>query len=258
MAWQYFERLFNSGIDTKADPLLWNGTIAVNLSKSLDAYGGYTRGLEASEVAPGNAVNRNEAPPALLTSQRDLGLVLRVQPDLRFILGAFDVQKPYFNLDMARYFRQLGIVRHRGVEFSANGTPLPGLSVVAGALLLRPRISGEAVDQGLIGARPVGQAEHVFKLNLDYRLPLFEQLSIDLAVAYNGNRVVSADNRMTEPGHTVADVGGRYRFQVAGSPATLRLLVANVVNENGWSVSRSGGLRPIVPRSAALTLAVDF
>ena len=41
---------------------------------------GYTRGLEESGVAPANAVNRNSAPPALRTSQRDAGIRYAILP----------------------------------------------------------------------------------------------------------------------------------------------------------------------------------
>ena len=58
-------------IVTRADPWLLNGTLAINLVKGLVAYAGYTQGLEDSNVAPEIAVNRSEAPPALVTSQRD-------------------------------------------------------------------------------------------------------------------------------------------------------------------------------------------
>ncbi len=64
-------------IVTRAEPWLWNATLAVNLAKGLVAYAGYTKGLEDSGVAPEIAVNRSEAPPALLTSQRDFGCAMR-------------------------------------------------------------------------------------------------------------------------------------------------------------------------------------
>jgi iron complex outermembrane receptor protein len=33
---------------------------------------------------------------------------------MTLVAGVFDVQKPYFNLDPARVYRDLGQVRHRG------------------------------------------------------------------------------------------------------------------------------------------------
>ena len=244
-------------IVTRASPWLWNGTIAVNLLKGLVAYGGYTKGLEDSGIAPEIAVNRSEAPPALLTSQRDIGLRYAFGP-MRLVIGAFDVRKPYFNLDPGLLFRELGTVRHRGVEISLAGEPFEGLNVVAGAVLMKPRVSGAAVDLGLIGPRPVGQAERTFTAYFDYRLPFASAFSVNLGVNHLGERAGSADNELIVPGRTLVDLGGRYRFQLARFPATLRLQVSNLLNHYAWDVTDFGAFRRNRPRSVQADLSVDF
>ena len=244
-------------IVTRAKPWLWNATLAVNLVKGLVAYGGYTRGLEDSGVAPEIAVNRSEAPPALQTSQRDLGLRYAFGP-MRLVVGAFDVRKPYFNLDPGLVFRDLGTVRHRGVEISLAGEPVKGLNVVAGAVLMKPRVSGPAVDLGLIGSRPVGQAETLITSYVDYRLPFAPALSVNLGVNHLGKRPASADNQLTVPARTIVDLGGRYRFQLARSPAALRLQVSNLFNQYAWDITDFAGFRRNRPRSVQADLSVDF
>src|SRR4030095_16651628 len=99
-------------IETRANPWLWNATLAINLAKGLVAYAGYTKGLEDSGVAPEIAVNRSEAPPALLTNQRDFGIRYAFGP-MRLVVGYFDVRKPYFHLDPGLVYKKLGSVRHR-------------------------------------------------------------------------------------------------------------------------------------------------
>ncbi|MDP9422334.1 MAG: TonB-dependent receptor [Pseudomonadota bacterium] len=244
-------------IVTRAEPWLWNATLAINLAKGLVAYAGYTKGLEDSGVAPEIAVNRSEAPPALLTSQRDFGLRYAFGP-MRLVLGAFDVRKPYFNLDPGLVFTQLGTVRHRGVEISLTGEPIKGLNVVAGAILMKPRVSGEAVDLGLIGPKPVGQPERTASLNFDYRLPWDEKMSVNLGIQHLGKREGNTENTLTIPGRTLVNVGGRYRFQVARLPATLRLQLSNLFNDYAWNVTGSGALRRVPPRRLNATLSVDF
>jgi outer membrane receptor protein involved in Fe transport len=88
---------------------------------------------------------------------------------MTLVAGVFDVQKPYFNLDPARVYRELGDVRHRGVELSLSGRPIKGLNVVAGAVLLDGKVSGELVEAGRIGPRPVGLTERRILMNLDYQ-----------------------------------------------------------------------------------------
>ena len=244
-------------IVTRDDPWLWNGTLAINLAKGLVAYAGYTKGLEDSGVAPEIAANRSEAPPALLTSQRDFGLRYAFGP-MRLVVGAFDVRKPYFNLDPDLIYRQLGTVRHRGIEISLAGEPAKGLNIVAGAVLMRPRVTGSAVDLGLVGDQPVGQAERSASLNLDYRLPWMQQLSLNLGVQHLGERPGSVDNLLVVPGRTLVNMGGRYRFEVGQVPATLRLQLNNLFDKYAWDVNGGGGLRRVFPRRLNATLSVDF
>jgi iron complex outermembrane receptor protein len=244
-------------IVTKAHPWLWNVTLAVNLFRGLVAYGGYTRGLEDSGVAPEIAVNRSEAPPALQTSQKDVGLRYAFGP-MRLVVGGFEVRKPYFNLDPGLVFRDLGTVRHRGLEISLAGEPIKGLNLVAGAVLMKPRVSGPAVDLGLIGPRPVGQAETLITGYADYRPRFASAFSVNLGINHLGKRPASADNLLTVPGRTLVDLGGRYRFQLARSPATLHLQVSNLFDEYAWEVSDFGGFKRNRPRSVQADLSVDF
>jgi iron complex outermembrane receptor protein len=244
-------------IVTRAQPWLYNATMAVNLLRGLVAYAGYTRGLEDSGVAPEIAVNRSEAPPALLTSQKDIGIRYAFGP-MRLVVGAFDVRKPYFNLDPGLVYRQLGTVRHRGLEISLSGEPIEGLNIVAGAVLMKPRVSGDAVELGLIGERAVGKAETLIIANLDYRLHFAPDFSVNLGVNHLGERPGSADNLLIVPGRTMVDVGGRYRFQLAKFPATFRLQVTNLLDDYAWNVTEFGGFRRAPPRRAQGTLSVDF
>lgn len=244
-------------IVTRADPWLWNGTLAINIAKGLVAYAGYTQGLEDSNVAPEIAVNRNEAPPALRTSQRDFGVRYAFGP-MRLVVGAFDVRKPYFNLGPDLVYAQLGTVRHRGIEISLAGEPLNGLNVVAGAVLMKPRVTGEGVDLGLIGKKPVGQAARTVSLYLDYRLPPAPELSLDLGIQHLGKRPGSVDNLLSVPGRTLVNLGGRYRFRLSDLPATLRLQLTNLFDDYAWNVTGGGGFRRVPPRRANATLSVDF
>lgn len=252
-------------LTTKDSPWLYNGTLALHVTDKLVAYAGYTRGLEESGSAPPNAVNRNSAPPALRTSQRDAGLRYAILPSLSFVAGVFDVRKPYFNIDPDRVYRELGTVRHRGIELSLAGQPLTGLSVVAGAVLLDADVSGEAVDLGDIGPKPVGTTGRTVRGNFDYRLPFFNPVSVDLGVTHQAGRVASAlefaelgsRQLWTEP-RTTFDIGARYRFNVNTTQATLRAQITNVFNVYGWDVSANSSFRFNDTRRFLLSLAADI
>lgn len=250
---------------TKDMPWLYNGTLAIYVSSALAAYAGYTRGLEESGVAPANAVNRNSAPPALRTSQMDAGIRYAIAPNLSLVAGIFDVRKPYFNLDADRVYRQLGTVRHRGIELSLAGQPTKGLSLVAGAVLLDADVSGEAVDLGVVGPKPVGTTAQSVRANVDYRLAGFEPLSVDLGITHQAGQVASATGYVelggrqlrTEP-RTIVDVGFRYRFKAGAVPATLRGQVTNLFDVYAWKVGTNSAFRFIDARRLILTLAADL
>lgn len=252
-------------LTTKDSPWLYNGTVALHLSDKLVAYAGYTRGLEESAPAPADAVNRNSAPPALRTSQRDAGIRYAILPSLNFVAGVFDVRKPYFNTDPDRVYRDLGTVRHRGVELSLAGQPVAGLSVVAGAVFLDADVSGEAVDLGRIGPKPVGTTARNIRANFDYRLPFFDPLSLDLGITSLAGKVASplefaelgGRQLKTEP-RTTFDLGARYRFKAGDAPATLRLQITNLFNSYSWDVAANSSFKFIDNRRFLLTLAADL
>ena len=252
-------------LTTLADPWLYNGALAIHLTERLVAYAGYARGLEESGSPPANALNRNFAPPALMTSQRDAGIRFRLMPRLSFVAGVFDVRKPYFNLDPGLVYRQLGTVRHRGIELSMAGQPVDGLNVVAGAVFLDADVSGEAVDLGIIGPKPVGTTRRTIRANFDYRLPFFDPVSIDLGINHQAGRIASPRGYselggrqfMTDP-RTTFDVGARYRFNVGSTPATLRAQVTNLFDTFGWNVGSNAAFGFNEARRFLLTLAADL
>lgn len=239
-------------------PWLYNAGAAFYLTDRLSVYGSYTNGLEEGGVAPNNAVNRGEAAPALRTEQMDAGLRYTISENLRFVAGVFDVSKPYYSVDSANLYRQLGSVRNRGIELSLAGTVAPGLNTVLGAVLLDPKVSGEEVDLGLIGARPLGSARRTAILNFDYRPPSADDFSVDATVTNYSRRVASADNGLYIPGRAVLDLGGRYRFKVGEAPATLRIAVYNIFDKFGWRIDGSGIFSHNAGRRFILSLAADL
>ena len=243
---------------SRDDPFLFNIAAAKYFSDSLAIYGGYTRGLEESGVAPANASNRNDALPAIITSQRDVGLRWAITPKVKLIAGLFDVRKPYFNLDAANRFALLGDVKNQGIEMSLSGAVTPRLDIVAGAVLSRPRVTGEGVALGRLGKLPVGQAARKADLNLDWRPPVLEGLSLDMNVSHSGQIISTRDNLVAIPSRTLVDVGGRYAFKLGNAPASLRISASNLFDTYGFDLQGSGSYDLIDGRVISARLAVDF
>ncbi len=239
-------------------PILYNISGSVVLSRRITLFGGYVKGLEESLIAPDIATNRNEAPPAIITEQAEAGVRVAVTPKITLVAGVFTVKKPYFGLDPALRFGQLGAVDNRGVELSLTGTLLPGLSMVAGTVLLDSRISGEAVTSGRIGPRPVGSLRRRSILNLDWKPAGQTHWSFDSAIESLSSRIGNTSNRLVAPARTTLALGTRYRTTIGGAATLFRVQVTNVFNEYGWLVSNSGGFTYSPGRTFTAQLAVDL
>lgn len=242
--------------ESRARPWLFNIAAAVEITPRLSAYGGMTRGLEESDVAPETALNRDEAPPAIRTRQIDAGLRWRLGP-MTLIAGGFDIEKPYYGLDRGNVFRRLGNVTHRGLEASLSASPAEGLTLVAGGVLLDARLSGEEVAAGTIGRRPIGTPSRTLIANADWRVPALPALSFDLAIEHAGSRYADAANEVRVPARTTVDAGARYRFQMS-APAVLRLQATNLFNTYGWEVEGNNAFTYIQSRQLLARLAIDL
>ena len=239
-------------------PWLFNGTAALYATKSLAIYAGYTRGLEESSAAPNIATNKDEAPPAIRTRQIDAGIRWAIDPDLKLVIGAFQVKKPYYNLNAANLFTKLGEVRHRGLELSLAGELVQGLNAVAGTVLLDATVSGVEVDAGLIRNRPVGVIKRYSILSLDYSIAAVKGLSVDAFAESTGDRYASATTALIVPPRAVLALGARYRFKAGETPMTVRAQVSNIFNNYGWGVGGSGAFFYNQPRRITLNVAADI
>lgn len=244
---------------SSSDPLLWDVSSSYAVSSWLTVFAGASRGLEEALIAPESALNRSETPPAILSRQTEGGLRIALGSGLTLVGGGFRIEKPYFNLDPARIYRQLGSITVTGAELSLSGELAPGLSLVAGTVLLDPVIDGEAVSSGLIGRRPIGQARRRAILNLDWR-PAggTSDWSFDLALESRSATTANSANTLDAPAHASIDLGSRYRFTVGDAGMLLRLRVQNVLNDYGWLVSSSGGFTYTNGRTALVQLIADF
>jgi len=242
---------------SESRPWLFNGTVSAVASPDLVFYAGYTKGLEESPVAPDLAVNRGEAPPAILTEQMDAGFRLNLGDTLRLVAGVFDVRKPYFALDPGLVFRELGAVRNRGIEVSLAGQIAPRLSVVLGGVFLDATVSGDQVDLGLIGRRPIGSVGRTITGALNWNLPWVEGFSLDLTYEGTSDRVADRANSFVIPPRYVLSPGVRYRFDLFDRPATLRAQVSSINNAYGFS-NLGEGFYYNQPRRFQISLTVDI
>jgi len=159
---------------------------------------------------------------------------------VRLVAGVYQIEKPYYGLDSHQLFTNLGTIRNRGIELSLTGTVAPGLNVVAGTVLMDAGLSGIAVEQGLVGKRPVGSSRRTSFANIEYQLPWVKGVTAVVAYSGRGRIVANRLNTLTIDPAKVFNLGARYRFDLAGKPTSLFARVANVANEYSYQVSGEG------------------
>jgi len=242
-------------ISTASSPIAWNAALSIDLNSALTLYGSLTRGMEEADVAPDRAINRSESPAAIDTKQEEV--VLRYAPSdaITLLAGLFRISKPYYNLDPDLRYRLLGTIVNQGLELSAVARPIPGVTLLGGALISDPTIEGEIIDSGALGASPVGQNGVRAIANLDWRFASGESpLSADAAFEYRGSRPVNATNTFYVGAETTIDFGMRYRFDFKGAEMIFRSKIENITNSYGWNVSSSGAVGYTRPRVISFQL----
>jgi iron complex outermembrane receptor protein len=240
-------------------PLLYNATLTLLPVRGVAIYGGYSRGFEENGSPPPNAANRTEALPAILTRQIDAGVRVDLTGKLKAVAGVFDLSRPNFGFDQLNRFVRIGTTRSRGVEFSLSGNLADQLTLVAGGVILSPRVEADPSASGEIGRRPVGIPGHAFSVNANWDAArLVPGLSFDAALSHRGTIPATTDNVVEVSARAQLDLGTRFRFSVGKMRATARIQVANVFAERGFFVAGPGAYFPIPGRSASAYLTVDF
>lgn len=220
-------------------------------------FASYVKGLEEAGVAPSNAANRGEILPPVIAEQYELGFRRKLGSGLTLIGALFDISKPTPGLRGDGQFTFVGEVRHRGAELSLNGRVGKSTSIVAGAVAMKPRISGELVESGSVGEKPAGVPPLVAFLSLDQRLPV-EGLSMDGRISHSAKRPANTLNTLNTPAITSVDLGGRYMFNLGENPAVFRLTLVNLFNERDWVAGSSGTMNPTTPRFVRTSLTIPL
>jgi len=239
-------------------PWLYNAGAAAYLTSKLALYAGYTRGIEEIGTAPSNAANRDEGVPATLTRQIDAGVRYQIRPNLNFVAGVFQIDKPYYSVDRALLFRELGDVRHRGVEISFAGAVTETLTVVAGSVLIQPRISTVAVAGGTTRLTAVGPIPRLIRVNLQYRPPIVRGLVLDGKIESISSRYVTASNSQRVKGALTFDAGFRYTTTIADVPVRFRLQGLNLTNAYTLTPNASGQVNAFEERRFDFNITADF
>ncbi len=230
----------------------------VDVIKAATLYASYTRGLEDSRIAPAAAVNRGEPPPATPTWQVDGGVRVNLREHLKLLVGGFKIHKTYFSLDTLDRYVQIGDISSQGIESSATWTGPPGLTVVAGAVWLRPEVNERVAVLGGTGRVPIGPVPRTINVNVDYAPHGNSGFGLSAQWKSLSSRVETSDDRYSLPPLATLNVGVRYMFKLFHRPSSVRLDVGNVTNAAGVMLSSDYLATSQLRRNYTATVASDL
>jgi iron complex outermembrane receptor protein len=241
----------------RVNPWLVNLRVEIERRRDLVFYSSFVQGLEDSAVAPVSATNRYEPPPATRTRQVDGGVRWAPAEDVRVIFGAFDIHKPYFNVDAGNVYTQLGRLEYRGLEASLSYNR-GGLTVLAGGVRLQPRVERTLPEPGATGDTPLGPVPLTLMASVDYAPPRWGPWAASLQWNRLSSRVATSDDAADLPVLATLAAGVRYHRTVGSYAWTVRLDGFNLTDTRGLHVSNQEVLLPEPARRFMLTIATDL
>jgi iron complex outermembrane receptor protein len=253
-------------LDTREreNPWLYNASIGIEITPDLLLYGGTQRGLEDLGSAPERAINRNEQLPPARSTQYEAGLSWHFGLG-HAVVSLFQITKPYYSFDANDRYALLGTVRHRGIEGSLSGHFFDKrLTLLIGAMVMKPEVSGPGVEQGLVGKRPVGTRGVRVSFDANYRTDFLNGFTPTFGFTYRGKTVAVSrpyndqGDQLILGARSEVNLGFRQPVKLGRYPATILGKVDNLFDEKHWLAIASKTLIMSDRRRFTLALLVDF
>lgn len=232
-------------------------------------YATYANSLQQGDTAPVGTANANSILAPFRSKQYEAGVKLGL-PALDLTLAAFQISRPFaYTNPTTLAFQEDGKQRNRGVELTANGRLLPGLSAFGGVAFLDPKLLDTATA-ATRDTRIVGLSRWTMTGLLTWDVAQAPGLSLTAFVRHASNRATDNANLFYAPGYTTVDLGAKQAIPIGGDRiVTARVDVANVFDEryltnvlpgglNGYSGAGNAQATLARPRTVQASLAISL
>jgi iron complex outermembrane recepter protein len=211
-----------------------SGSIIFKPAANMTTYFTYASALQAGDLAPGTAENAGDSLAPYRSKEYELGYKVDLS-GIDVTAALFHIQRPFANLDPAtNIFEISGEQVNRGLELSAIGEVMDGLTLSGGVQLLDARLEHTPLvstnNKIYVGAPKVKG-----NMLLEYKIPELAGLVATFDYQFSGDRAGDDTNSFFAPGYNLFDVGARYTSNIWSKPVTWRLAVDNVTDRHYWS-----------------------
>ena len=210
------------------------GSLIFKPAANMTTYFTYASALQAGDLAPGTAENAGVSLAPYRSKEYELGYKASL-PGVDLTAALFRIERPFANLDTTtNIFEISGQQVNRGLELSAIGEVIDGLTLYGGVQLLNARLEHTPLvttnDKIYVGA-PKVKGNMLF----EYKIPGLAGLVATFDYQFCGDRAANDTNSYFAPGYNLFDVGARYTSDIWSKAVTWRLAVDNVTDRHYWS-----------------------
>jgi iron complex outermembrane receptor protein len=238
---------------------------------NMTVYATFASSLQAGDLAPTGTnpplINAGQSLPPYRSKEYEVGYKASLAK-IDFTAALFRIQRPFANVNPAdNAFEISGLQVNRGVELSAVGEVISGLTVYGGVTLLDAKLEDTPLattnDKIYVGA-PKLKGNTLF----EYHFPAVQGLVASFDWQFSGPRAANDTNSFFVAGYNLFDLGARYTSTVLTKSVTWRLAVDNVADKHYWSTvapsnltgANTGNLLAHFgsPRTVLASASIDF
>jgi iron complex outermembrane receptor protein len=238
---------------------------------NMTIYATFASSLQAGDMAPTGTnpplVNAGQSLPPYRSKEYEVGYKASLAK-IDFTAALFRIQRPFANVNPAdNAFEISGLQVNRGLELSAVGEVISGLTVYGGVTLLDAKLEDTPLtstnDKIYVGA-PKVKGNTLF----EYHFPTVQGLVASFDWQFSGPRAANDTNSFFVAGYNLFDVGARYTSTILTKNVTWRLAVDNLADKHYWSTvapsnltgANTGNLLAHFgsPRTVLASASIDF
>ncbi len=243
------------------------GSLIFKPAANMTTYFTYASSLQAGDLAPANTTNAGSSLPPYRSKEYEFGYKATFNK-IDFTAALFRIERPFANINSANNtFGISGLQVNRGLELSAIGEVVDGLTMYGGVTLLDARLEHTPFpstnDRIYVGA-PKVKGNVLF----EYRLPGLQGLVATFDYQFSGTRAANDTNSFFAAGYNLFDLGARYTSTLFSKVVTWRLAVDNITDRHYWSTIAPSNLTGAntgnlighlgLPRTVQASVSVDL
>jgi iron complex outermembrane recepter protein len=234
---------------------------------NMTVYATYASSLQAGDLAPAGTVNAGTSLAPYRSKEYEVGYKVSLAK-IDFAAALFRIQRPFANINLSdNVFEISGLQVNRGLELSAIGEVVSGLTVYGGVTLLDAKLERTPLattnDKIYVGA-PKVKGNTLF----EYHFPMIPGLVASFDWQFTGPRAANDTNSFLVAGYNLFDIGARFTSTVMTKSVTWRLAVDNLADKHYWSTvapsnltgANTGNLLAHLgaPRTVLASASIDF